>query len=186
MKHVHRCRSNLGVDSLLAVRPGRHGRSRLARFALSWSFVFALLPLVASSAAMQSNVRFKVCNDFPHDVFVAVAYQKSGRWISDAWWSVRSNTCRTIRTNDPKTYIRGETNSYVMDGKRVHTEWGGDKAFCVLENTKILGALPPCRVGKALMFNLGMNLVVGGSYPVVLTTRFGRDGAFSTTLPPLK
>jgi uncharacterized membrane protein len=67
--------------------------------------------LAASSA--KANIVF--CNEFPAEVWVAIAYQQEdGSWLSRGWLSVETGKCYPFDTAiHVKTfYFRGESKTY--------------------------------------------------------------------------
>jgi len=79
----------------------------------------------AASANASASLTF--CNDFPHTVFVALAYlQDSGSWLSRGWLEVHTGECLPFDSAIRVTsfYYRGESEAYQSGGKKVWTSWG--------------------------------------------------------------
>jgi hypothetical protein len=85
--------------------------------------------LAVSSA--EANIVF--CNEFPAEVWVAIAYQQEdGSWLSRGWLSVETGKCYPFDTAiHVKTfYFRGESKPY----HHQRSAWGSGKDFAVWEN----------------------------------------------------
>ena len=89
-----------------------------------------LVCLLAASSA-KANIVF--CNEFPAEVWVAIAYQQEdGSWLSRGWLSVETGKCYPFDTAiHVKTfYFRGESKTY----HHQKSVWGNGKDFAVWEN----------------------------------------------------
>ena len=104
---------------------------------------FVLTSLVAFMATLfmiatpnDARAEFRVCNDSPNLVGVAIGYRGKDGWVTEGWWQVPASTCRTL--------IEGELQSryyylYAEDSAR-GGRWTGDVNMCVAENEfKIVG-----------------------------------------------
>jgi uncharacterized membrane protein len=90
--------------------------------------------LVAVSSA-KAEIIF--CNEFPHLVYVAMAYpQDEGSWISRGWLALKTGECSLFDTAlRVKTfYFRGESERY-RDASRRRTKmnWGAGRSFAIWE-----------------------------------------------------
>jgi uncharacterized membrane protein len=88
-------------------------------------------------AGPSAKADIKFCSEFPHVVYVAMAYpQNEGSWISRGWISLKTGECSLF---DPalhvKTfYYRGESAAYrSASGRRVKTSWGSGRQFAIRE-----------------------------------------------------
>jgi uncharacterized membrane protein len=95
----------------------------------------AVLACLLAGPSARADIPF--CNQFPHLVYVALAYpQNGGSWISRGWISLKTGECSLF---DPalrvKTfYYRGESAAYRgASGKRVKNNWGSGRSFAIRE-----------------------------------------------------
>src|SRR5690606_20395248 len=108
----------------------------------SWSgrmnriLLLAATLLLAILSAGAARAEFRVCNDTPNLVGVAIGYRAADGWVTEGWWQVPATTCATL--------IEGELQSryyylYAEDAAR-GGRWTGDINMCVAENEfKIVG-----------------------------------------------
>src|SRR5947209_10294039 len=71
------------------------------------------LALTIAMSSARADIVF--CNEFPHPVFVAIAYpQGDGSWMSRGWLELATGECNTFDSAlEVKTfYFRGMTDSY--------------------------------------------------------------------------
>jgi hypothetical protein len=96
----------------------------------------ATLALLLAMPSARADVR--ICNDFPHMVYMAMAYpQEEGSWISRGWIAADTGKCYQFDTAlRVKTfYYRGESVPYKdPKGKSIKTTWGTGMKFAVSEN----------------------------------------------------
>jgi tetratricopeptide (TPR) repeat protein len=93
--------------------------------------ILAVLFLVVASGS-QALAKIQFCNKFQHPIFIALAYQQNGGWVTDGWIQVDTDKC-LIDSNHPDLtsfYYYGETN--VFDKKR--WTWGNKKEFSVRDD----------------------------------------------------
>jgi uncharacterized membrane protein len=94
----------------------------------------ALTGLLASPAA-KADIQF--CNNFPHLIYVAMAYpQYGGSLISRGWISIKTGERSLF---DPalrvKTfYYRAESEDYRDGGRKVKMNWDSGKRFAIRES----------------------------------------------------
>jgi len=92
--------------------------------------LLALLFLVGIGSQAEAKIQF--CNKFQHPVFVAVAFQDNGSWVTEGWIEVDVNKCVMDEKHPNVTsfYFYGETNAF---NKQVWS-WGKDKEFGVKDD----------------------------------------------------
>jgi len=130
-------------------------------------------------AAAEAKADIKFCSEFPHKVFVAIAYpQDDGSWISRGWLELNAGECSYFDTAlQLKTfYYRGESVPFREGGKRIRNVWGGgDKVFAIWDNsnfnywnaqTKVLNS-------SLAAFSKGVETIEGN---VSITVTFEADG----------
>jgi uncharacterized membrane protein len=85
--------------------------------------LFALASAALIVAALPARADFRLCNNTPSRVSVALAYTNARTWISEGWWNIKPTSCETL--------LRGPLAAqfyyvYAMDERG--GEWK-DKAF---------------------------------------------------------
>jgi len=100
-----------------------------------------LIGALCLCAASSARADIVFCNQFPHLVYVAVAYPQtdgSDSWISRGWLNVATGDCSEFDTalHVKTLYYRAESVSYREGGHSVRTIWGGrgDGSFAIWEN----------------------------------------------------
>ena len=103
-------------------KKGMNGLSNMAigQFARLFAFAAALAMPVAAHAD------FRVCNQTPSRVGIAVGYKECDTWITEGWWNIAANGCETL--------IRGTLGSrfyyvYAIDYDQ-GGEWSGKAFMC--------------------------------------------------------
>ncbi len=103
-------------------KKGMNGLSNMAigQFARLFAFAAALATPVAAHAD------FRVCNQTPSRVGIAVGYKEGDTWITEGWWNIAANGCETL--------IRGTLGSrfyyvYAIDYDQ-GGEWSGKAFMC--------------------------------------------------------
>ncbi len=90
-------------------------------------------------AGPSAKAEIKFCNQFPHVVYVAIAYpQNSGSWLSRGWMSLDTGECSVFDTAlRVKTfYYRAESAAYRSEsGRRIKTSWGAGRKFAIYEDS---------------------------------------------------
>ena len=99
------------------------------------SAVLASFVLLAAPCARAGNGDVSFCNEFPHKLYIAIAYLETdvNNYLSRGWLEVETGKCYIFDTaiRVPTFYYRAESETY-RDGKhKVKMEWGNDKQFAV-------------------------------------------------------
>ena len=93
------------------------------------------IALLFGMSSARAGIEF--CNEFPHRVFVAIAYpQNDEHWLSRGWLELATGDCAAFDTaiHVSTFYYRGESDPYrSASGKRVHDTWGNDRSFAIWE-----------------------------------------------------
>src|SRR5580704_9042488 len=55
-----------------------------------------LVALVLASSARPAAADFRLCNNTPSRVGVAVGYKDADGWTTEGWWNLPSRTCETV------------------------------------------------------------------------------------------
>lgn len=85
-----------------------------------------------------AKAEIKFCNQFPHVVYVAIAYpQDGGSWLSRGWMSLDTSECSVFDTAlRVKTfYYRAESAAYRSGSRRIKTSWGAGRKFAIYEDS---------------------------------------------------
>lgn len=141
------------------------------------------LPAASPAAAGEGEITF--CNEFPHMVYIAIAYEQSpGFYLSRGWLSLNTGECSpfdaAIRV---KTfYYRGKSVPYREGKHTVKTTWGGDKDFAIWErdNFQYYGAQKRVLNSSLESFSKGPESTEEG---LTTTITFLADGRTMTTIP---
>lgn len=144
----------------------------------------AVLTGLLASAAARADIQF--CNNFPHLIYVAMAYpQNGGSWISRGWISIKTGECSLF---DPalrvKTfYYRAESEDYRDGGRKVKMNWGSGKKFAIREagNFNYWDAQQRVLDSSLADFTNAGETTIGDSISVTVT--FTVDGKGSTVTP---
>jgi hypothetical protein len=144
--------------------------------------------LACGLAIPQARADIRFCNDFPHNVYIAMAYpQEEGSWISRGWITAVTGKCYQFDTAlRVKTfYYRGESVPYRdKSGKSIRTTWGAGMKFAILENGNFNYWNAQNRVLNSSLeeFNKGVDIEDGVS---AVTVTFHDDGkvSFETIKP---
>ena len=96
------------------------------------------LPIVGVGTFATSEARadFRVCNDTQSLVGVAIGYRSAEGWVSEGWWRIPAQNCRSV--------VEGDLSSrfyylYAEDSEGVG-RWGGEVNLCIAENEfKVVG-----------------------------------------------
>jgi uncharacterized membrane protein len=102
--------------------PSRAARGRAA----------AILPLAASTLialcgwSVPARADFRLCNNTPSRVGVALGYKDAQGWTTEGWWNVSSRSCETLLKG---TLIARYYYIYAIDYDR-GGEWSGQAFMC--------------------------------------------------------
>ena len=112
-------------------------RARWTRSAAGAVTFMATLAAAGLGATAPAHADFRVCNATPSLVGVAIGYRAKAGWVTEGWWHIEGNKCKTL--------IEGALSSryyylYAEDAER-GGRWEGDISMCVAEREfKIAGA----------------------------------------------
>jgi len=139
--------------------------------------------LLTSSAA---NAEIKFCNDFPHQVFVAIAYpQDGGSWLSRGWLTVDSSGCSVFDTalRVKLFYYRAESVDYRQGGHTIKTNWGSGMKFAIFERSNFNYWDAQNKVLNSSLADFSRGAETDGE-AVSATVTFNADGKGSTVTIP--
>ena len=102
----------------------RHGRARAAgRLALS-AILLGLGFNLASARPAAAD--FRLCNNTPSRVGIAVGYKDGDGWTTEGWWNLSSRSCETLLRG---TLVARFYYIYAIDYDR-GGEWSGQAFMC--------------------------------------------------------
>ena len=144
-------------------------------------FAGVLLCTVASEGAV---AEVKVCNDYQHNVWVAVGWVENHDTRTKGWYQVNSGTCVVVdsRAMQRPYYIYAETNwRDSPSGTRIQNSWGGKVKLAVGRDDRFdyVRAQTISDNDRAVSFK---DLAEGSSgTPDNVTYRLESDGVHTTT-----
>jgi uncharacterized membrane protein len=98
------------------------------------SAAFASFILLALHPARADEGEISFCNDFPHTLYVAIAYEEyEDNYLSRGWLEVETGKCYVFDTaiRIKSFYYRAESETYRDGRHRVKMEWGSDRKFAI-------------------------------------------------------
>jgi uncharacterized membrane protein len=116
-----------------------------ARFAknLAPSAAAALLVLLALAASVRpAAADFRLCNNTPSRVGVAVGYKDSDGWTTEGWWNLPSRTCETVLKGN---LVARFYYVYAIDYDR-GGEWTGRAYMCTRDKEFTIRGIGDCLV----------------------------------------
>jgi uncharacterized membrane protein len=157
----------------------------LLRSALGAMLLALFVPLAAPNAAAgEGEITF--CNEFPHKVYVAIAYLQTdvNNHLSRGWLNVETGKCyvfdTALRVNN--FYYYAESDAY-KDGKnKVKMSWGKGPKFAIRDNSfQTYNAEGEHSGMKQVEFSKGPE---SSGAPLTCTVTFLVDGKSMTVVPP--
>jgi uncharacterized membrane protein len=143
------------------------------------------LACLCAASRVEADIRF--CNEFPHLVYIAMAYpQEESAWISRGWLAAETGQCYAFDSAlRVKTfYYRGESAPYRDKGKSIRTTWGVGMKFAILDNANFNYWNAQDKVLNSALaeFNRGVDIEEGVAS---VTVTFKADGkiSFETVTP---
>ena len=99
------------------------------------SAVLASFILLAAPCARAQTGEISFCNEFPHKIFVAIAYLQTdvNNYLSRGWLEVETGKCYVFDTaiRVPTFYYRAESETYREGKRKFKMNWGDEKQFAV-------------------------------------------------------
>jgi uncharacterized membrane protein len=98
--------------------------------------VAASLIGLSGAAAGPGDITF--CNEFPHTVNIAIAYEQTDveTWLARGWLEVETGKCYVFDTaiRVATFYYHAESEPYREGRRRVKTSWGSGKDFSIRDS----------------------------------------------------
>ncbi len=98
---------------------------------------FAAAGLLALSPARAAEGEISFCNDFPHTLYIAIAYEQyPDSYISRGWLEVETGKCAVFDTaiRVHGFYFRAESETYREGRHKVKMLWGTDRKFAIRDS----------------------------------------------------
>jgi uncharacterized membrane protein len=99
------------------------------------SLIHACFPIA------EARADFKVCNRTAHTAVLAIGLQKRSSWVSEGWWRVKPQKCRTL--------VQGPLKARYYYLLAVHEGvdgyWEGSRPFCVSSKNFSVKGRENCR-----------------------------------------
>jgi len=156
----------------------------LLRAALGAMLLALSVPLAAPNAfAGEGEITF--CNEFPHKVYVAIAYLQTdvNNHLSRGWLNVGTGKCYVFDTavRVQTFYYRAESDPYKEGKDKVKMNWGKGQQFAIRDGSfQIYGAEKASSEAKLVEFSKGP---VSAGAPLTAIVTFNADGTSTTTVP---
>ncbi len=149
------------------------------------SAAFAPVILLAAPFALAGTGDISFCNEFPHTLYIAIAYmQYENNYLSRGWLEVETGKCYVFDTaiRVPAFYFHAESEPY-RDGKhKVTMEWGSDKKFAVRDaNFQSYNAEKAYSGMHFVGFTKSPDSSDGG--PITAIVTFTETGGSNTVIP---
>ena len=101
--------------------------------------------------AVPAHADFALCNKSAHTAVVAIGFKGKTDWVSEGWWRIKPNACRTLLTGPLRTrYYFIHAAQEGVDG-----DWDGPYMFCVQAKNFSIKGRKDCRkrkLGEARFF----------------------------------
>jgi len=111
--------------------------SRLAANALVSGAIVALLTVVTTRPAAAD---FRLCNNTPSRVGIAVGYKDAEGWTTEGWWNLPARTCETVlKGNLVARYYYVYAIDYDRGG-----EWMGQAIMCTRDKEFTIRGIGDC------------------------------------------
>ncbi len=148
------------------------------------SATFASFVLLALHPARADEGEISFCNDFPHTLYIAIAYEEyEDNYISRGWLEVETGKCYVFDTaiRVKSFYYRAESETY-RDGKhKVKMLWGNDRKFAIRDaNFQSYNADKAYSGMRLAGFAKGVELSGG---PLTAIVTFTETGGSTITIP---
>lgn len=98
---------------------------------------FAAAGLLALTPARAAEGEISFCNDFPHTLYIAIAYEQyPDSYISRGWLEVETGKCAVFDTaiRVHGFYFRAESETYREGRHKVKMLWGTDRKFAIRDS----------------------------------------------------
>ena len=156
----------------------------LLRSALGAMLVALSVPLAASNAvAGEGEISF--CNEFPHKIYVAIAYLQTdvNNHLSRGWLNVETGKCYVFDTalKVNNFYYYAESDSYKQGKDKVKMSWGKGQKFAIRDNSfQTYNAEGEHSGMKQVEFSKGP---VSSGAPLTAIVTFMEDASVKTVVP---
>src|SRR5215469_12972101 len=105
------------------------------------AFAAAAVTAVALAAAVEpAAADFRLCNNTPSRVGVAVGYKDSDGWTTEGWWNLPARTCETVLKGN---LVARFYYVYAIDYDR-GGEWMGQAYMCTRDKEFTIRGIGDC------------------------------------------
>ena len=109
-----------------------------AGVSVALAFASGLLALAGSAAPAAAD--FRLCNNTPSRVGVAVGYKEADGWTTEGWWNLPSRTCETVLKGN---LVARFYYVYAIDYDR-GGEWMGPAYMCTRDKEFTIRGIGDC------------------------------------------
>jgi uncharacterized membrane protein len=99
-----------------------------------------LVVLALATSAKPAAADFRLCNNTPSRVGVAVGYKDADGWTTEGWWNLPSRTCETVLKG---TLVARFYYVYAIDYDR-GGEWMGQAFMCTRDKEFTIRGIGDC------------------------------------------
>jgi uncharacterized membrane protein len=99
-----------------------------------------LIVLALATSAKPAAADFRLCNNTPSRVGVAVGYKDADGWTTEGWWNLPSRTCETVLKG---TLVARFYYVYAIDYDR-GGEWMGQAFMCTRDKEFTIRGIGDC------------------------------------------
>jgi len=91
-----------------------------------WLCLIGAVLWIAGASATPASADFRLCNNTPSRVGIALGYKDAEGWTTEGWWNVSSRACETLLRG---TLVARYYYIYALDYDR-GGEWSGQAFMC--------------------------------------------------------
>ena len=147
--------------------------------------LLALASLFVSGAAYAVEGEITFCNEFPHKVYVAIAYLQTdvNNYLTRGWLDIETGKCYVFDTaiRVQTFYYHAESDSYKEGKNKVKMNWGKGQQFAV-RDTNFQSYNAEKKYSGMYLAEFSQGPVSTGG-PLTTTVTFTADGRSLTVVP---
>lgn len=122
------------------LRPPSLGNASLRRLNMARLCGVLLAGVFLLAAASTARADFRLCNQTPGRVGIALGYKDKQGWITEGWWNLPSKACETLLRG---TLVARYYYIYAVDYDR-GGEWSGHAFMCTKEKEFTIRGTEDC------------------------------------------
>ena len=116
------------------------GMARWRRLSASAVALGSLTALALAASAQPAAADFRLCNNTPSRVGVAIGYKGADGWTTEGWWNLASRTCETLLKGN---LVARYYYIYAVDYDR-GGEWMGQAFMCTRDREFTIRGIGDC------------------------------------------